>query len=264
MSGLPRIRRRYVDAPFGQIHAAEAGAGAPLMCIHQTPRSWDEFREVIETLADRLHVVAFDLPGMGASDPLPTRPTIEDYAGAALVVADALGFEQFHVLGHHTGGVVAIELAARAPSRVMSAALSSTPWVDADARRARQSGPPPVDVATRDVDGGHLRELWSQRRPYYPPGHELLDRFLADALRARDSAEGHLAVGRYEMEHRVGLVECPVLVIEHRNDPFATRHTGALIEQLQPASVVTIDHGVIPLEHTADEVAQAVGDFVLG
>ena len=41
-----------------------------------------------------------------------------------------------HVVGHHTGGVIAIELAARAPERVASLTLSSTPYTDAEFRRA--------------------------------------------------------------------------------------------------------------------------------
>ncbi|MEZ5224161.1 MAG: alpha/beta fold hydrolase [Ilumatobacteraceae bacterium] len=257
-----RLARRYVDAPYGQIHVAEAGVGTPLLLIHQTPRSWDEFREVIGLLAPQLRVIAYDLPGMGASDPIPGGPTIEGYADAALTVADALGLDRFHACGHHTGGVVALELAARAPARVASLVLSSTPWIDAAARRARAAEPPPVDLATHQPNGDHLRVLWNQRRPHYPDGHELLDRYLADALRAADSAEGHLAVGRYEMEARCPAVRCPVLVVEHAHDPFASRHTAALVEHLRPTSVASIADGRVPLEHTAHEFAHLVGEFV--
>lgn len=254
------VTRRYVDAPYGQIHVAEAGAGAPVILIHQTPRSWDEFREVIALLAPRMHAIAYDLPGMGASDPVPGGPSIEGYAEAALVVADALGLARFHVCGHHTGGVVAFEVAARAPGRVRSLVLSSTPWIDAAARRDRAAGPPPVDVATHDASGEHLLALWNRRRPHYPDGSALLDRYLADALRAVDSAEGHLAVGRYEMEARAVLAR--TLVVEHRRDPFASRHTAALVAHLASASVATIDDGRVPLEHTASEFADLVAEFV--
>jgi len=256
------VRRRYVDVAYGQIHVAEAGHGPALLCLHQTPRSWDEFREIIALLAGELHVIAIDLPGMGASDPLPGDASIEGYAAAVLAVADALGLDRFHVCGHHTGGVVAVELAAGTPERVLSLVLSSTPWVDDAARRARRATPPPVDVATHDAGGGHLTALWEQRSRHYPPGYALLDRYLIDALRARDSAEGHIAVGNYEMERRSPLVRCPVLVIEHAADPFATRHTAALAERFRPAAVVSIEGGAIALEHSAAQVARAVGAFV--
>ncbi|MCB0965374.1 MAG: alpha/beta hydrolase [Ilumatobacter sp.] len=257
-----RPRRSYVDAPHGQIHVAEAGSGTPLILIHQTPRSSDEFREVMGLLSSQVRTVAFDLPGMGASDPLPAPPSIEEYAAAALHVADALGLDSFHICGHHTGGVVAVEVAAHAPDRVRSIALSSTPWIDGSARRARASAPPPVDVATHRPDGGHLIDLWNQRRPYYPMGHELLDRYLADALRASSTEEGHRAVGRYAMDERCRSVRCPVLVIEHAGDPFASKHTDALVAGFRPVSVVLVEDGRIPLEHGAVAVARALADFV--
>ena len=88
MNRHPAIRFGYADGPFGQLHYAEAGsagagsagAGSALLCLHQTPRSWDEYAELIPLLSGRLRVVAMDTPGMGASAPLPpvrrrSRPT---------------------------------------------------------------------------------------------------------------------------------------------------------------------------------------------
>lgn len=261
MAGGP-VHRRYVDVAFGQIHIAEAGAGPTVLCLHQTPRSWDEFREVIEILAADFHLVAVDLPGMGASDPIPGIASIEGYADAALAVVDELGVQQFHVCGHHTGGVVAVELAARAAKRVISLTLSSTPWVDAPARLQRQANPVPVDMSVSVDDGGHLIELWNQRRGFYPPGHALLDRYMIDVLRARDGTEGHQAVGRYEMERAATSVNCPVLVIEHDDDPFSRRHAAEVAQQFQATAFVSITHGAIPLEHSAASVAEAMREFL--
>lgn len=256
------VHRRYVDAPFGQLHVTQAGTGPTVLCLHQTPRSWDEFREIIALLAADFHLVAIDLPGMGASDPLGGTASIEAYANAGLIVADALDIDRFHVLGHHTGGVVGIALAATTPERVASLMLSSTPWVDEQARVARGASPPPVDTATPADDGTHLTELWNKRRRYYPPGHTLLNRYMIDVLRSRDGAEGHLAVGRYEMERAATRVECPVLVIEHTEDPFSARYTTELAEHLNATTIVRIDRGSIPLEHSAADVAAAVREFI--
>jgi hypothetical protein len=41
------IRRNFADTPRGQIHYAAAGNGRPVVLLHQTPRSWDEYKEVL-------------------------------------------------------------------------------------------------------------------------------------------------------------------------------------------------------------------------
>jgi pimeloyl-ACP methyl ester carboxylesterase len=108
------IRRRYVDVPFGQVHVAEAGEGRPVVLLHQTPRSVDEFAEVLPLLAPVLRAIAVDLPGMGASDSHPDGTTIESLAAGVVAAVDTLGVDEFDLVGHHTGGVVAVEMATNA------------------------------------------------------------------------------------------------------------------------------------------------------
>lgn len=45
------VRYRYADTPLGQLHYAEAGEGEPIVLLHQTPRSLDEFAELQPLLA---------------------------------------------------------------------------------------------------------------------------------------------------------------------------------------------------------------------
>jgi 2-hydroxy-6-oxonona-2,4-dienedioate hydrolase len=152
----------------------------------------------------RTRVLAMDTLGFGASPPLAEH-SIEAYAAGALALLDALGIERVALLGHHTGGVVALELAACAPDRVERLVLSSTPWTDAAFRRRRE-GHPPIDLVEVAEDGSHLTELWQRRQGFYPPGRpDLLTRFVRDALvLGPDVERGHRAVGAYRMEERVG------------------------------------------------------------
>ena len=53
---------------------AEAGEGRPVVLLHQTPRSGDEFAEVLPILGRHRRALAIDLPGMGASDRTPAAP----------------------------------------------------------------------------------------------------------------------------------------------------------------------------------------------
>ena len=249
-----RIVRRYVDGPSGQIHVAETGRGPDVLLLHQTPRSCDEFGEVMTILADRLHLLAIDLPGMGASDQHPAGPSIENYAAAAASVIEQAANGPATVCGHHTGGVVAIALAAHQPHLVKSLILSSTPWIDEE-ERARRARKQPIDSMEPQPDGSHLLALWEQRAPFYGGRTDHLARFVRDALRAADPTDGHRAVGCYRMEEAAPLIGCPVTIVEHSADPFARVHTATLAERLPGARVEVITEGRVPLEATAADVA---------
>ena len=248
------IVRRYIDGPSGQIHLAEVGRGPSVLLLHQTPRSWDEFREVMTALQDRLHLVAIDLPGMGASDQHPDGPSIENYAAAAAAAIEQSGCAPMAVCGHHTGGVAAVELAASHPHLVERLILSSTPWID-EPERARRALKEPIDCVQPRADGSHLLELWNQRAPFYDGSTDQLTRFVRDALRADDPAAGHHAVSRYRMERAIGRVRCPVIVVEHSADPFASPHTETLRQRLNGPRVEVIENGKVPLEATAGAFA---------
>jgi pimeloyl-ACP methyl ester carboxylesterase len=266
------MRRRYVDIGDRQVHVGMAGperppdGTLPLVLLHQTPRSIDEFAEVVPLLAERGPVVAVDLPGMGASDSPPGDFSIEAIAADVIGAIVGLGIDRCDLAGHHTGGVVALEIAAVRPDLVDRLVLSSTPFVDAAARDRRRARPS-IDAVTVDDDGRFLVELWDRRRSFYPPGRpDLLVRFVADALRAGDAGAGHRAVSAYEMERRVGDVAAPTLLVGHAGDPHAFPDLPALRDALERAGVavatVTIDAGMVPLEFTAEHFTRAVSAYL--
>lgn len=256
-------RFAYADTGHGQIHYAECGprAAAAVLLLHQTPRSWAEYRGVLPLLGQRYRAIAMDTAGFGASTPLPGDASIERWAQAAGGLLDALGVARAHVVGHHTGGVIAVELAAAFPSRVDRLVLSSTPYTDATFRRERAERPPIDEVAPRP-DGSHLAELWQRRQPYYPPDRpELLHAFVGDALKVINRLEdGHRAVARYRMEERIGRIAGPVLVIRAARDPFAAPHAQELCGRLPQARLVEIADGMVPLP---DQLPGAFADAVL-
>ena len=260
------IRFAYADTGHGQIHYAQCGpsAAAAVLLLHQTPRSWSEYRGVLPLLGQRYRAIAMDTAGFGASTPLRGEASIERWAQAAAALLEALGIPRAHVVGHHTGGVIAIELAATFPSRVDRLVLSSTPYTDAAFRRERAKRPPIDEVAPRP-DGSHLAELWQRRQPYYPPDRpELLHAFVGDALKVIDRLEdGHRAVARYEMEERIARITGPVLVIRAARDPFAAPHAQALCDRLPQARLVEIAEGMVPLpEQLPGAFAASVLDFL--
>lgn len=263
-----RIARSYVDLDWGQVHVAESGtefAGAvpPVVCLHQTPRSWDEFREVLQLLGERRHVIALDTPGMGASDQHPDGDRIEAYASGLGDAIAGLGHELIHLVGHHTGGVIAVSLAASQPDLISGLVLSSTAWIDAGSRERRRQHDP-VDTVSVSTDGSHLLDLWEQRSAFYPADRaDLLDRFVADARRVRDPAAGHLACGEFVMEEAIPhLADIPTLIVGHDADPHAFPQTELLAAQLRSAEVTTIAGGMVPLEFTAARFVEAAEVFL--
>ena len=264
--GAELITRHFIEVPQGTLHYATTGSGPPVLLLHQTPRSWDEYRAVLPLLAPHFRAIAMDTIGFGDSSKPPLGlDSIEYWAQAAISLVDALGIERLSVVGHHTGAVIAIEMAAAYPERIEAAVLSAAPLVDADFRM-RHAGPVRIDNAVHKSDGSHLGELWRQRQPWYPPGDiDLLDHFLIDALKAGASAaEGHAVVARYLMENRLPLIHCPTLVIAPTADPHAYPHALPLAGAIANSRLVEIEGGMVPLpEQMPERFAERVTEFLL-
>lgn len=258
-----KIRRAFADLSVGQVHYAECGdaQAPPVLLLHQSPRSWTEYREVLPLLGARCRAIAMDTAGFGDSAATDGPASIEGWARVAAELLDALHIARADIVGHHTGGVIAVEIAAAFPERVRSLVLSSTPFTDQGFRRARAARPPIDEVAPSD-DGSHLAALWQRRQGFYPAGRpELLEAFVRDALKASGSPEdGHRAVAAYRMEARIHRVRQPVLILRATDDPFASPHAAELQRELPQARIVDIAGGMVPLP---DQMPEAFAAAVL-
>lgn len=248
-----------VALSHGPLSLVREGSGPPVVLLHQTPRSGDEYRDVIPLLAAGGYTaIALDTPGFGASAPLPGPPSIEGWARAVREALDALGLERTVVVGHHTGGVIAFALAAGDPGRVSALVLSSTPLTDAEYR----SAPPDESGVDKGEDAAALRR---SRAPFYPPDRpDLLDRYVADALRAGPLAlAGHGVVGGYEMDGKPERLTMPVLLIGATEDTFAYPQLPRMRRALPHAEAVEIAGGRVPLpDGRPEEFASAVLTFL--
>ncbi|MEV1179137.1 alpha/beta fold hydrolase, partial [Nonomuraea sp. NPDC049784] len=140
---MTSVRRRYVDTRFGQMHLAECGSGPPVLFLHQTPRSWTEYIRVLPIAGGHVHAMALDTLGFGQSAGTGEF-SIERFADGVEAVLDALGLSQVALVGHHTGAVIALEVAARDSSRLSALVLSAMPHVT-PGRRERMRERPPLD-----------------------------------------------------------------------------------------------------------------------
>jgi pimeloyl-ACP methyl ester carboxylesterase len=258
------VRKGYADTRAGQIHYATCGTGKPVLFLHQTPRSWDEYREVLPIVGKKYQAIAMDTIGFGDSYRPETQCSIESYAHGVIEFLDAMGIDRTSIVGHHTGGVIALEVAASFPKRIDKLILSSTAYVDAREREQRKSKPPIDEVQERD-DGSHLTELWRRRMPFYPADRpDLLRRFVMDALKTAERVEeGHQAVSRYRMEEKAPLVQAPTLVLAGTDDPFSYPHVKSLARSIKSAQVAELPGGMVPLvDQMPERFARAVLDFL--
>jgi len=256
---IDAIERGFTAIPGGVVHHATAGNGAPVLLLHQTPRSWAEYRDVLPILGRHRRAIAMDTLGFGDSTG-PAEDAIEAYAAGAISFLDALGIERVSLVGHHTGGVIAVELAATRPERVDRLVLSCTPMVDEEGRRHRHA----VDDVPPSDDGSHLAELWRGRMAFYPAGRpDLLNAFVLDALKAGPRAAiGHAAVRSYVMERRLPLIQAPTLLIGGTED-VAYPDLPRLAAALPGSRIVEIEGGMVPLpDQLPERFAAAVLEFL--
>ncbi|WP_374569487.1 alpha/beta fold hydrolase [Ideonella sp.] len=85
--------------------------------------NWDP--RVIDGIAARHHVIAFDNRGIGASSGSPSN-SIEQMADDAIIFIKAMGLQQVDLLGFSLGGMVAQEIVLKEPPLVRKMVLAGT------------------------------------------------------------------------------------------------------------------------------------------
>jgi pimeloyl-ACP methyl ester carboxylesterase len=97
----------------------------PVVFVHGLMGGSAQWQGQIEALAS-FDVIALDLPGFGAHAHLEAISSIAGFALWALEALTARGVTKFHLIGHSMGGMVAQEMAARAPERIDRLVLYGT------------------------------------------------------------------------------------------------------------------------------------------
>lgn len=125
------LRRAYLECRYGQLHVRTAFPStggfdehAPLVLLHDCPRSSREFVPFLPVIATDRSIYAPDAPGYGSSDAPRNAPAIADYAAAIGDFLDNLRLRHVDVLGHGTGAAIAAELALQRPAAVRKVILS--------------------------------------------------------------------------------------------------------------------------------------------
>lgn len=255
-------QHHFLASPLGAVHYLDLGSseGPPVVLLHQTPRSVDEFRDVIPRLAAEHRVLAIDNPGYGCSEVPDHLPAVEEYADTIVALLDHLRVPQAVLVGHHTGAILAIDIAARHPDRVARLVLSGPPYMDQAMRDVLRD----ISVQWRvRPDGSHMQEKWEKFMGWVDDP-AIVHRVVADLLRAGETSEyGHLACADYRMEDTLPLVRSPALILVGRSDFFANNPANAVVAETIPDSeVVMLDGGVFLPTESPEAFARAVLDYL--
>jgi 3-oxoadipate enol-lactonase len=113
---------------------------ATIVMLHAVLGDRSTFTTLREALSDRYRVLLPDARGHGASATLANQwYTVGELAEDVLAILDAEGVTRAHLAGHELGGATALEIARRAPDRVLSLvliepAINAVLDIDSDSR----------------------------------------------------------------------------------------------------------------------------------
>ena len=162
MTGLISRHIATIDGER-QIHYRKAGNGSPIILLHQSPKSSEEYIPLIKELSSDYAVFAPDTPGNGLSDPLPmVNPSMNDFAENVVKFMDVLGIDKCPVYGFHTGGSCTLELSWKFPKRVTVGIVDG--YVNMPEERVKEILDNYFTPLEINWSGSHLTWIWSRFR----------------------------------------------------------------------------------------------------
>lgn len=258
------MKKGYVDTPEGQIHYRTAGEGDNLLMLHQTPTSSEEYVRMIPPLSKKFRVFAMDTPGYGNSDAPPRTYQIEDYAGAVIGFMDAIGIQQTNIFGHHTGAILAVELATRIPDRIGKLALSGCPaWEEEERRKFLENAA--YQHVVLDEEGKFLMSKWNTYKAFCAPGaspETWFPAFSASVVCGTRVHDGHVAAFKYDIIDKFPQITQPTLLISGDRDMFV-KDLEATSQRIRNCTTRIVEGGgVLVCLEAPDNMAQAISEFI--
>jgi len=263
------MKKAFAEIPEGNIFYRSAGMGEPVLLIHQSPSSSEEYLGVIPVLARGFRVIAMDTLGYGLSDDPPRAYDIASYARSVVSFLDSLGIAQAHVVGHHTGASIVAEVGAGYPKRVNKLVLSACPTLDKDDWQVllqKIKAPPTFGqpMVLPDDDGSFLKQHWQQLKtgnPQMAP-RDRIQSICSRLLTSSRPYSAIIAVMNYNVKSRLPLIKRPTLVTGGDKDMLSpyleTTH------KLVPRSrlVVIPDASAAIAQEKPEEFANTIAAFL--
>ena len=260
----------------GNLHIREQGKGKgtgaqiPLVLLHGYPFDGSAWKEQLDGLGGEMWVVAPDMPGFGASAPLPSpkEAHVDQYADALAEWAASEGIEKMALAGHSMGGYVAFAFFRRHPDLLQSLILVATrPGPDNEAgREGRYKTAAAVEekgaVAAADA---MLPKLFA------PDAYEEKKELVEDVrnLMLRQSKEGIISA-LYAMASRpdstpdLGRIRIPTLILSGAEDAIMPATEAITMhEHIKGSQAVSIEGaGHMLMLENAPDFNRALQEFL--
>ncbi|WP_424214934.1 alpha/beta fold hydrolase [Streptomyces sp. BI20] len=257
------------------VRVERVGSGTPLLLLHGIGHHLAAWRPVTSLLAADHDVIAVDLPGFGASDPLP-EGVPHDLASVVPVLGAlcaALGVERPHVAGNSLGGLLALEMGRVGLARSVTALSPAGFWTEPERLRvflvllAMRGGA----RALPDAAAARLVRTAAGRAAltgaiYARPGRRSPEAVLAEtrALRGAPGFASTLAAGR-TVRFTDDVPDVPVTVAWGDRDLLLPPRQGVRAKRILPgARLVRLPGaGHVPMNDDPALVARVVRDTTL-
>jgi pimeloyl-ACP methyl ester carboxylesterase len=218
-----------------ELFVRDEGQGEAVVLVHGMGASHRVFDEVIEAGAPQRRFLAVDLPRNGQSGRW-AESTPRAIAKGLIELLREREVERFRIFGHSFGGLVAAELAAEVPERVISLTLASAPAMGVPVEAGLFLAHPAADfgallltplVGLKPVLRTYLQWLWGEPSRM-PDAH--LEHYLA-AVRTPGFADALMdssrAMAGYRLPHAaLSRGTFPRRVLWGERDPLVPRYLG--------------------------------------
>lgn len=218
-----------------------------LVLLNSIGTDMDLWDAVLPHLRERFTLLRIDTRGHGASKAEPGDFSMAMLADDVLAVADHAGLTSFALAGVSLGGMIGMELALRAPSRVTklapvctSATMDSASWND---RIAKVRGEGMAAIA--DLAMGRFLSDAAEPAVYETVRRQLL------TMDAQGYAGCGAAIREMDLESRISAIACPVLVVTGTRDTSTPLegHGEHLLARIPGAAHVALEAAhLAPLE----------------
>ncbi len=228
-----------------------AGSGHRLLFVNGTGATLANTGAMVDLLAQDFEVVGFDQRGLGSTTVPDDAYAMSDLAADALALADHLGWHRFRLMGISFGGMVAQEIAATSPDRIVRLALLCT-----SSGGAGGASFPLQTLADKPADeraAAYVQIVDTRFSPEWLEGHQS-DRALIEMLTQHVSAEKTGAVRKgeamqlaarstHDVYDRLPRISCPTLVAGGRFDGIAPPANSTAIAARIPGAQLRLFEG---------------------
>jgi pimeloyl-ACP methyl ester carboxylesterase len=242
------FREGFVEADGFRIRYMETGQGPALVHLHGAGGL--RLSPAHDLLAQQFRIVAFEMPGFGASPENTRTQSMPELAATMAAAADQLGLDRYNLMGTSFGGKTALWLALQQPERVLGLVLESPAAI-----RPEGAAPPP---STPEELARRLY-AYPDRQPPSPavnPAIRAQTQKLVARLRGPDRDR--------DLETQLSRLKPPTLVVFGTRDAMIPPEMGHFYKELIPNChlVFVYDAGHALDAERPEAFVEVVADFL--